>query len=150
MRSCDVVAWADTEHGAVVCLDCAAVGEPEREGWAAVFADSEWDSFPTCDRCHEAIYDVGLTRDGIEYHKEWLYGASGILGAFAAEALAATASPLVDALSAHGVRVEEVRRSRGPGQELVMYVPEGYACLDGEHDFEGSDECWTCGAQQPE
>lgn len=145
MRSYDVVAWADTEHGAVVCLDCTSPGEADGKEWSPVFAGSEWDSFPSCDRCREAVYDVALTPDGVEYHKEWLYGAGGEMPAAEADALVATATPLIQALGDCGVHVGEVVRYHGDGQAFVMYVPEGYACLPGEHDFDTSGECVTCG-----
>lgn len=144
MRSYDVVAWADTEHGCVVCLDCARPGEPEREEWVAVFAGSEWDFFPSCDRCHEAVYDVGLTSDGIEYHKEWLYGQGGEMTAREAGELVAVADPLASALGDCGVRVEREVVHLGDGRVHVMYVPEGYECLPGRHDFSGG-ECLLCG-----
>lgn len=151
MRSCDVVAWADTEHGAVVCLDCTRPGEAEGKDWAAVFADSEWDSFPSCDRCNEAIYGVALTSDGVEYHKDWLYGESGCMPVGAYAELSLIADPLIAALSDCGVRVETVLREDGLGHILVMYLPEGYGCLPGEHAYDGSGECPDCGrAWSPE
>ena len=61
MNACDVVGYA--EDGSVYCTDCASEGNP-------VFADSEWDYFPTCDGCGEKITDVSLTEEGIKYELE--------------------------------------------------------------------------------
>jgi len=156
MRSYDAVGWV-FPNGYLVCEDClnpVAAYEGDEDASKApspVFADSEWDSFPTCGRCGEAIYGVNLTSDGVQYHKEWLYGAGGVMGPAEAEVRMAEAEALVAAMSDHGVRVESVLRPKGTGKVLVMYVPEGYECFEGEHDFDGNTgECRTCGKSEEE
>lgn len=56
---------AVTYDGAVYCVQCLPKGlNDESEGVMPIFADSEWDSYPTCDHCH-AIHDyVSLTTYG--------------------------------------------------------------------------------------
>jgi len=66
MKATDVVAYA--EDGAIYCPNCAN----ESESMEPVFADSEWDSFPTCDACGEKIKEVSLTRGGVAYELEQL------------------------------------------------------------------------------
>lgn len=65
MKSYDVVGYADTENGYCICLDC--VTNEEKELFAAIFHDSEWDTYPSCDRCLEAIEDVQLTEWGNQH-----------------------------------------------------------------------------------
>jgi len=59
MRSYDVVGYANTEEGYCICLDC--INEADKDKFAPIFADSEWDYCPSCDVCHEAITGVSLT-----------------------------------------------------------------------------------------
>lgn len=66
MKSYDVLGYA--LDGYVVCSDCST--EEDDKNGDAIFADSEWDSYPTCDRCLQEIEDIQLTTDGIE----WLHG----------------------------------------------------------------------------
>jgi len=68
MKSYDVVGYANTEDGYRVCLDC--VTEKEKAEFHPIFADSEWDAYPSCDRCLEAIEDVCLTEEGRKYYEE--------------------------------------------------------------------------------
>ena len=68
MNCYDVVGYADTENGYCVCLNC--VTEEEKAKFHPIFADSEWDAYPSCDRCLEAITDVRLTEEGRKYHEE--------------------------------------------------------------------------------
>ena len=66
MKSFDVVGYANTEDGYCICLDC--INEDDKERFQPIFADSEWDSYPTCDVCLETIEDVNLTDEGRKYH----------------------------------------------------------------------------------
>ena len=53
MKSYDILGYANTKDGYCVCPECTA--ETEQAEWAPIFADSEWDSSPSCDRCHREI-----------------------------------------------------------------------------------------------
>ena len=64
MKSYDVVGYVPPDAGYVLCPKCAKGHEEE---YAPVFADSEWDYYPTCDKCGEQITDVNLTSDGRKY-----------------------------------------------------------------------------------
>ena len=70
MNSCDVVGYANTEDGYCICLDC--VTDEQKEAFHPIFADSEWDAYPSCDGCLGAIDDVCLTPDGLwlEVHEQ--------------------------------------------------------------------------------
>lgn len=57
MKCYEVVGYAH-EDGYAICADCATTQECKE--CAPIFADSEWDSYPTCDRCLCAIEDVCL------------------------------------------------------------------------------------------
>jgi len=64
-----------TRDGGVICCDCAGdlteSQEQEREFFLPIFADSEWDYYPACDVCQQELDYVSLTRDGIEYEKQY-------------------------------------------------------------------------------
>ena len=65
MKSYTIVGYT-TEDGMIFCFDCHnwhGVGQSDHP----VFADSEWDYYPTCERCGVSIDDVCLTDDGREY-----------------------------------------------------------------------------------
>lgn len=68
MHSYDVLGYANTEDGYCICLDC--ITEAEKETFYPIFADSEWDCYPSCDRCFEAIEEVRLTIYGRKQLKE--------------------------------------------------------------------------------
>lgn len=42
----------------------------DKDKFSPIFADSEWDSYPTCDVCREAITEVRLTEEGRRYHNK--------------------------------------------------------------------------------
>jgi hypothetical protein len=66
MYSFDVVGYVDCD--CIVCPNCATPEEMEDpNGLPVIFADSEWDSYPVCDRCGSEITDVCLTEIGIDY-----------------------------------------------------------------------------------
>src|SRR5258708_3386919 len=65
MNSSDIVGWVSPE-GFALCTDH---GSDERD-LLPIFADSAWDSFPSCDVCHEVIDDVQLTEYGLK--QQWL------------------------------------------------------------------------------
>jgi hypothetical protein len=51
--------------GAVYCVDCLPTGVGvDADDVSPVFADSEWDSYPTCDACGTVHDYVSLTPDG--------------------------------------------------------------------------------------
>ena len=63
---------AVTMDGAIYCTGCApketkATGSPH-----PIFADSEWDHYPVCDKCGAQHTYVSLTRDGVQYETEAL------------------------------------------------------------------------------
>ena len=64
MKSYDIVGYADIEHGCCYCLDCTKSMKLDTSEYidtiAPIFAGDEWDSFPVCDTCHEAITDICL------------------------------------------------------------------------------------------
>lgn len=62
---------AVTWNGAVYCVDCLpdGVNVPD-EDVHPVFADSEWDCYPTCDACHAEHDYVNLTSDGWVWYRE--------------------------------------------------------------------------------
>lgn len=61
MNSTDIVGY--THNGEAYCTNCIPAIDD-----SPIFADSEWDSFPTCDNCREEITSINLTDKG----KEWL------------------------------------------------------------------------------
>jgi len=67
MKSYDVVGYTNTESGYCVCLDC--VTKTEKEEFCPIFADSEWDAYPSCDRCSKTIENVCLTEEGMKYYE---------------------------------------------------------------------------------
>lgn len=65
MSCTDVVGY--THDGSFYCPECLPVGiDPDGDDVGVVFADSEWDYYPTCDSCGEQCEDVCLTTDGQE------------------------------------------------------------------------------------
>jgi len=60
---------AVTYDGAVYCNECCPVPLDSDEVMP-VFADSEWDCYPTCDVCGTQHDYMGLTSDGIAYEAE--------------------------------------------------------------------------------
>jgi len=63
----DAVAY----DGAIYCVDCLPdVIGLDSEEVSPVFADSEWDSYPTCDACHFEHDYVNLTSDGRTWKRE--------------------------------------------------------------------------------
>lgn len=64
MNACEVVGY--TYDASFYCsVDCLPEGiSCNDEEVCAVFADSEWDYYPTCDSCGEQCEDVSLTGDG--------------------------------------------------------------------------------------
>ena len=65
MKSFDIVALIHAD-GFLVCLPCTIGSEwndcevnPDTL-WSPVFVASEWDTYPSCDRCYEAIDSVTL------------------------------------------------------------------------------------------
>src|SRR5258708_4676947 len=65
MNSTDIVGWT-SPAGYALCTDCV----DEEGDLHPIFADSEWDSYPSCDRCNQAIEDVQLTEYGLK--QQWL------------------------------------------------------------------------------
>lgn len=56
--------------GAVYCLSCLPDGvDSDSEECSPVFADSEWDCYPTCDACQAEHDYVALTSDGIRWRQ---------------------------------------------------------------------------------
>jgi hypothetical protein len=61
---------AMTYDGAVYCTDCLPDGvTKESEEAYPIFADSEWDCYPVCDRCHSEHEYVNLTEYGQWRHR---------------------------------------------------------------------------------
>jgi hypothetical protein len=59
MNASDVVGYAF--DGATYCYDCRPdVSEDAEDDVSPIFAGSEWDSYPTCDTCHDSIESVEL------------------------------------------------------------------------------------------
>lgn len=68
MKSFDFYACA--YDGAVYCNECLPDGiTTEHEDVSPVFASSEWDSYPCCDKCHCEHDYVSLTTYG-QSHKD--------------------------------------------------------------------------------
>lgn len=61
MNAADVVGY--TLDSEVFCCDCVL----DKEKCNPIFVDSEWDSFPVCNKCNEEITSIKLTDDGIEW-----------------------------------------------------------------------------------
>lgn len=56
---------AVTYDGACYCTECLPEGvDVENEEVSPIFAGSEWDYYPVCDKCGEVHEYVGLTTDG--------------------------------------------------------------------------------------
>jgi hypothetical protein len=68
MKSFDY--FAVTYNASVYCVDCLPDDAPgiESDEIGPIFADSEWDRYPTCDVCGTEHDYVGLTEDGLIYH----------------------------------------------------------------------------------
>jgi len=63
MNAADVVGY--TYEGEFYCPDCFDDGgDCDDDEVGVVFADSEWDSYPTCTTCGEQCEDVSLTTGG--------------------------------------------------------------------------------------
>lgn len=59
MNSTDIVGWANTEDGYCLCIGCYGGQTPYiQRKCEPIFANSEWDEAPVCDRCSEIIEDV--------------------------------------------------------------------------------------------
>lgn len=68
MRSYDYEAL--TYDGAVYCKGCLPAGvDPQSNEVMPVFADSEWDYYPACDKCGKVHDYVNLTPEGRAYEK---------------------------------------------------------------------------------
>ena len=61
MYSCSVVGYVPQDSGLVLCVDCTP--KNKRGEYTSVFADSEWDYRPACDKCGRTL-DVRLTQYG--------------------------------------------------------------------------------------
>jgi len=54
-------------HGdcTVLCVSCLPDGiSPNADDCSPIFADSEWDSYPVCDKCGRVIDYVNLISEG--------------------------------------------------------------------------------------
>lgn len=100
MNAADVVGYI--VDGAFYCAECGS------DGMDAVFASSEWDSFPTCDSCTETCFDVSLTSEGFAYELEQI---GTLLLRRTPEALD-IAESIADALRWRGVNVRINRDAR--------------------------------------
>jgi hypothetical protein len=72
MKSYDYEAYT-TQNGGVICTDCTGKlteAQQEEKGFRPIFADSEWDYYPTCDMCNKQIDYVNLTSDGRKYEAQ--------------------------------------------------------------------------------
>ncbi len=56
----DVLGCVPADSGCVYCPDCCPNPAHCEDDHGAVFADSEWDSYPSCDDCGESIDGVIL------------------------------------------------------------------------------------------
>jgi len=66
MKSYDYDAM--TYDGAVYCTECLPDGvNPKSDEVFPIFADSEWDYYPTCDVCGYKHEYMSLTSDGEKY-----------------------------------------------------------------------------------
>ena len=54
--------------GAVYCVECCPFPTDSDEVFP-VFADSEWDCYPSCDKCGRQHDYVRLTIEGMEYER---------------------------------------------------------------------------------
>ena len=59
MKSCDIIGeiwWDEYENATVLCANCAQRlnGELGLSN-SPIFANDEWDYYPTCDKCNETI-----------------------------------------------------------------------------------------------
>lgn len=61
-----------TSNGDIMCLKCShdiSEAEAERLHFHPIFADSEWDYYPSCDICDTVLDYVNLTECGREYEQ---------------------------------------------------------------------------------
>lgn len=65
MRTFDY--YAVTHEAGAYCIDCRPVNEAH-----PIFADSEWDYYPTCDVCGEVHKYVTLTDEGVMFENREL------------------------------------------------------------------------------
>jgi len=66
MKSYDFEGYT-TKDGDVICTDCTGQLHPRQEeelGYHPIFADSEWDYYPTCGICGAQLDYVSLTSVG--------------------------------------------------------------------------------------
>jgi hypothetical protein len=71
MKSYDYYGFT-TSDGATICLECSrnlSEEETERLHFHPIFADSEWDYYPSCDICGDLLDYVNLTEYGREYEQ---------------------------------------------------------------------------------
>lgn len=80
MKSHDTVAYNPPDSGYVVCPECTP--ESKKDIWHPVFADSEWDYYPSCDKCLRTIDDVSLTSYGRNYEKHLKDNPINLFGIF--------------------------------------------------------------------
>lgn len=62
-----------TQNGGVICTNCTgklSEDEEEKKGFHPIFANSEWDYYPTCDMCNRQLDYVNLTSEGRKYEKK--------------------------------------------------------------------------------
>lgn len=64
MKSYTVVGYTSSS-GEFICPDCSDLRETQ--DLTAVFADTEFDSYPVCDICGYKCTDITLTKDGVNY-----------------------------------------------------------------------------------
>lgn len=63
--------YRDLDTGATYCSHCKQKVKDELpDHLSPVFADSEWDFYPTCDVCGAVMDYVNLTTDGQRYEEE--------------------------------------------------------------------------------
>lgn len=60
MKSYDVLGCVPADSACVFCKGCCPSPDTCETEHGAVFADSEWDYVPTCDRCQEPIEGVRI------------------------------------------------------------------------------------------
>lgn len=59
MKAWEIVGYADTENGAVYCLDCARSHPPDQlSAYTPIFASSEDWELNTCDDCLALLNDT--------------------------------------------------------------------------------------------
>ena len=79
MNAADVVGY--TYEGEFYCPDCFDDGgDCDDDEVGVVFADSEWDPYPTCTTCGEQCEDVSLTTGGERAQKAWTWLLFSLVG----------------------------------------------------------------------